>query len=77
MQAEYRFPLFWRLGMVAFAGAGDVFDKFNETSFSTLKYAVGTGFRLRMLPEEKLNSRLDIGYGREGFAIFVGLGEAF
>jgi hypothetical protein len=77
LQAEYRFPLFWRLGMVAFAGAGDVFDRINDTSFSSLKYALGTGLRLRLLPEEKLNSRLDIGYGREGFAVFVGLGEAF
>ncbi|RDV16014.1 hypothetical protein DXT99_06470 [Pontibacter diazotrophicus] len=77
VQAEYRFPLFWRLGMVAFAGAGDVFNEFSETSFSTLKYSVGTGFRLRVLPDEKLHSRLDIGFGQEGFAINVGIGEAF
>lgn len=77
VQAEYRFPLFWRLGMVAFAGAGDVFNEFSETSLSTLKYSVGTGFRLRLLPEEKLHSRLDIGFGREGFAVHVGIGEAF
>ena len=77
VQAEYRFPLFWRLGMVAFAGAGDVYNDFSDTSFSTLKYSVGTGFRLRLLPEEKLHSRLDIGFGREGFAIYVGIGEAF
>ncbi|MFD3001681.1 BamA/TamA family outer membrane protein [Pontibacter toksunensis] len=77
VQAEYRFPLFWRLGMVAFAGAGEVFDDFSDTDFSTIKYSVGTGFRLRLLPEEKLHSRLDIGLGREGIAISVGLGEAF
>ncbi|GAB3539554.1 BamA/TamA family outer membrane protein [Pontibacter brevis] len=77
VQAEYRFPLFWRLGMVTFAGAGNVFNEFSENTISTLKYSVGTGFRLRLLPEEKLHSRLDIGFGQEGIAINVGLGEAF
>lgn len=76
-QAEYRFPLFWRLGMVAFAGAGNVFNDFSDNTVSTLKYSVGTGFRLRLLPEEKLHTRLDIGFGQEGVAINVGLGEAF
>lgn len=76
-QAEYRFPLIWKFGMVAFVGVGDVFDKPSDISFSTLKYSVGTGFRYSILPQEKLNSRLDIGYGREGFAVFVGIGEAF
>ena len=77
VQAEYRFPLFWRLGMVAFAGAGDVFDDFSDTSLSTLKYSIGTGLRLRLLPEEKLHTRLDVGLGSAGVAVTVGIGEAF
>ncbi|MCC9135433.1 BamA/TamA family outer membrane protein [Pontibacter silvestris] len=76
-QAEYRFPLFRKVGMVAFAGVGDVFDKPSDISLSTLKYSIGTGFRYSVLPQEKLNSRLDIGLGREGIAVFVGIGEAF
>ncbi|MCP2043803.1 BamA/TamA family outer membrane protein [Pontibacter sp. HSC-36F09] len=76
-QAEYRFPLFWRLGGAAFAGIGDVFDKPKDISFSTVKYSVGTGLRYAIRPDQKLNSRLDIGYGREGFNIYLMIGEAF
>ncbi|WP_299702097.1 BamA/TamA family outer membrane protein [uncultured Pontibacter sp.] len=76
-QVEYRFPLFWRLGMVAFAGIGDVFDKPSDIGFSTIKYSVGTGLRYAIRPEQKLNSRLDVGYGREGFNVYLMIGEAF
>lgn len=76
-QVEYRFPLFWRLGAAAFAGVGDVFDKPKDVSFSTLKYSVGTGLRYAIRPDQKLNSRLDIGYGREGINIYLMIGEAF
>lgn len=76
-QVEYRFPLFWKLGMAAFAGVGDVFDKPRDVNFSTLKYSVGTGFRYAIRPEQKLNTRLDVGYGREGFNVYLMIGEAF
>ena len=76
-QAEYRFPLFWRLGGAAFAGIGDVFDKPKDISFSTVKYSIGTGLRYAIRPDQKLNSRLDVGYGREGFNIYLMIGEAF
>jgi hypothetical protein len=76
-QVEYRFPLFWRLGMAAFAGVGDVFNNPSDINFSTVKYSVGTGLRYAIRPEQKLNSRLDVGYGREGFNVYLMIGEAF
>ncbi|WP_018478976.1 BamA/TamA family outer membrane protein [Pontibacter roseus] len=76
-QVEYRFPLFWKLGMATFAGVGDVFDKPNDISFSTVKYSVGAGLRYAIKPSQKLNSRLDVGYGREGFNLYIMIGEAF
>ncbi|MBD1397078.1 BamA/TamA family outer membrane protein [Pontibacter sp. JH31] len=76
-QVEYRFPLFWRLGMATFAGIGDVFGKPSDISLSTVKYSVGTGLRYAIRPEQKLNSRLDVGYGREGFNVYLMIGEAF
>ncbi|MHC2991906.1 membrane protein [Pontibacter sp. HJ8] len=76
-QLEYRFPLFWRFGMAAFAGIGDVFDKPEEVRFSTLKYSVGTGLRYALNQQQKLNVRADIGYGREGINFYVVIGEAF
>jgi hypothetical protein len=76
-QVEYRFPLFWKLGMATFLGIGDVFDKPSDISLSTVKYSIGTGLRYAINPNQKLNSRLDVGYGREGFNIYLMIGEAF
>lgn len=76
-QAEYRFPVWRRFSMVAFTGIGDVFDNTADLEFDKLKYTVGTGLRFALNPEEKINIRVDAGYGREGINFFVVLGEAF
>ncbi|WP_439881856.1 BamA/TamA family outer membrane protein [Pontibacter sp. MBLB2868] len=76
-QVEYRFPVYRRFGMTAFAGLGDVFDKASDVDFSTLKYSIGTGLRYALNQEQKLNIRADIGYGREGSNFYIVIGEAF
>ncbi|WP_162427298.1 BamA/TamA family outer membrane protein [Pontibacter pudoricolor] len=76
-QAEYRFPVWRRFSMVAFTGVGDVFDKTADLELNRLKYTIGTGLRFALNPEEKINIRMDAGYGREGINFFVVLGEAF
>ena len=76
-QLEYRFPLYRRLGMAAFAGIGDVFDKPADVNFSTLKYSLGTGLRYALNQEQKLNLRFDLGYGSEGANFYIVIGEAF
>ncbi len=76
-QAEYRFPLFWRFGMVTFAGAGDVFSSVNQLSFNRLKYSVGIGLRFIVNPAERLNIRFDYGYGREGGYFYFMVAESF
>jgi len=76
-QAEYRFPLYRRLGLAAFAGVGDVFGEPSDVHFSTLKYSVGSGLRYALSKEQKLNIRVDLGYGREGSNFYIVIGEAF
>lgn len=76
-QLEYRFPLFWRLGMTTFAGAGDVFSRTQDLSWSNMKYSVGMGLRLLVNAAERVNIRLDYGYGREGGYFYFGVAEAF
>jgi len=76
-QLEYRFPLFWRFGLVTFAGAGDVFRLGSDLSFSNLKYSIGAGLRFVVNPAERLNIRLDYGYGREGGYFYFVVAEAF
>ncbi len=63
LQAEYRFPLIWRLGGATFASVGRVSDKLDKFSFDNLKYAVGAGLRFALIKGERLNLRLDYGLG--------------
>jgi outer membrane protein assembly factor BamA len=76
-QVEYRFPLFWRFGLVGFAGLGDVFNNLNDLSIRTTKYSVGTGLRFIVNPAERLNIRLDYGHGREGGYFYFIVSESF
>jgi len=78
IQAEYRVPLFWRLGAAAFAGIGDVGKSIADFGLDFPKYSFGGGFRVALNKTEKLNLRLDYGIGRghsNGF--YFQLGEAF
>ena len=76
-QLEYRFPLFWRFGGVAFAGAGDVFGPSSNLSLKNLKYSIGAGLRFVVNPSERLNIRLDYGYGKEGGHFYFVVAESF
>ncbi len=76
-QLEYRFPLFWRFGMVVFGGAGDVFSAPKDLGLNELKYSVGTGLRFVVNPAERLNIRLDYGYGTEGGHFYFVVAESF
>ncbi|WP_370087659.1 BamA/TamA family outer membrane protein [Ekhidna sp.] len=77
-QVEYRRPLFWRFGMTVFAGVGDVAYDLDDFSLSEFKYIAGIGGRLAIMPDRKLNARLDIGVGRGGqTGIYIGISEAF
>ncbi len=76
-QLEYRFPLIWRFGMVTFAGVGDVFSKHTDLSTESLKYSVGAGLRFVVNPAERLNIRIDYGYGKEGGYFYFVVAESF
>jgi outer membrane protein assembly factor BamA len=76
-QLEYRFPLFWRLGMVGFAGIGDVFSSVSDIRANTLKYSIGSGLRFVVNPAERLNIRLDYAIGREGGYFYFAVAESF
>jgi outer membrane protein assembly factor BamA len=78
VQAEYRVPLFWRFGAVAFGDVGNVGPTLSELNFQDLKYSYGGGLRLALNKNEKLNLRLDYGLAKgssQGF--YLQLGEAF
>ena len=76
-QVEYRLPLFWRFGMVAFAGAGDVFDAPKDLGLSTIKYSAGLGLRFVVNTAERLNIRFDYAIGQEGGNFYFMVSESF
>lgn len=77
-QVEYRVPIWWRIGAVAFVGAGDVFGHLDDLSLARLKASGGVGLRFAYDQEERFNIRLDYAWGRFGESSFyLMFGEAF
>lgn len=76
-QTEYRFPIYKRLGAVAFVGIGDVFSNPEQLSFSYLKYSYGGGLRFTINKKERLNIRFDYGFGRDQSSFYLMVTEAF
>lgn len=78
-QLEYRFPLFWRLRGVVFAGAGQVASDWGKVSANVnhVEVAAGGGLRFALDRDERLNVRLDMGVGRLGPAFYFHVSEAF
>lgn len=78
VQTEYRRDLFWRIGMVAFAGVGDVAQNIGDFRLDEFKYVAGIGGRFAAVRDQKLNIRADFGIAKGGqTAIYIGLREVF
>ena len=80
VQAEYRIPLFWRIGAVGFAGIGNNGDRLGDLNFQDLKYSAGGGLRVALNRKERLNLRIDYGWGLGqslSNGLYFQLGEAF
>jgi outer membrane protein assembly factor BamA len=79
-QAEYRWQTWKSIGFVFYGGAGQVAADAAELALSELRYTLGTGLRLTIIPKENINLRLDyaLGLGKSsGSGFYLGLGEAF
>lgn len=75
-QIEYRFPIVWRFGGVAFAGAGMVSNAIDRFDAAKLYAAGGGGLRFAPSPKAPVNVRLDVAYGDEP-RFYLDVGEAF
>jgi len=77
-QIEYRIvPLWWRFGIVGFVGLGDVSNNIKNFEIKKFKYSIGCGLRYLFNLQEKINLRLDMGYGKNTSGIYITFGEAF
>ncbi len=63
------------LQLVPFADVGRVFDGFRDLDRAAWQPVGGIGFRLELPPATR--GRLDLGWGREGLAVFLTLGYPF
>ena len=75
---EIRYPLFWRLSMVAFIEAGNVWERYYSYNLGNLGYAAGPGIRI----ETPIGPvRLDLGFPlwnqKTSPQFFISVGQAF
>ncbi len=76
--AEYRAPIWWRFSLVAFGGIGNVYSEKNPLFNNEFHYSFGGGIRLRVLPKDNLNIRIDYGYySKYNSGFYFTLGECF
>ena len=76
-QAEYRIPLWWRFGLVGFVGVAQVSPMINEFALNRFWFAGGLGIRFLLNPDDRINLRLDLGYGNNSSGTYITVTEAF
>jgi hypothetical protein len=76
-QTEYRTIIWWRIGVVGFLGFGDVASKPSRFNLKELKYSYGLGVRFVLDKVEKLNVRMDVGFGKNSSGLYFAIEEAF
>lgn len=74
VNAEYRFPLFWRLGGNVFADAGTVWHSLRTIDFGETAVDAGIGLRFYM-PDFVV--RVDAAWSREGMGLYFNFGHVF
>jgi hypothetical protein len=77
VQMEYRQIVWWRLGFAAFLGVGEVGPEFRNFSLNGLWPSYGLGLRFVFDEQEKINIRVDAGFGTNTSGIYFSLEEAF
>lgn len=79
-QAEYRLPIYWRIGGVAFAGLGRLAPRLGELADLRprhLKYSIGGGLRYTVDRAERITVRADLARASGDTGVYVTLLEAF
>ncbi len=77
LQAEYRFPIVWRLGGVVFGGVGQVAPAVADLSLKDPKVAGGAGLRFLLEEAQHVNLRVDFGLSLEQNGFYLQITEAF
>lgn len=70
-------PLLEKFGFVAFLETGEVAGNIEDFSLNRLKFSYGMGLRISFLMNDRLNVRLDIGFGEQNKSLSMGSREEF
>jgi outer membrane translocation and assembly module TamA len=78
-QAEYRAPVWWKLGAAAFVSAGQVAPELSGLRIDAFHPAAGFGLRFLIQEEEGVQIRADFAWGFdvESSGFYINIGEAF
>jgi outer membrane protein assembly factor BamA len=77
VQVEYRTHVWWRFGAVAFVGTGEVMPRLADFRFGELHISGGGGVRFTFNEAERVNLRVDMGFGQGTSGLYFGIEEAF
>jgi hypothetical protein len=77
LQAEYRLPVWWRFGLVGFAGVAQVADQVDHFAVNRFWFAGGLGLRFLWNRKERISLRLDYGIGNNSSGTYITVTEAF
>ncbi len=77
MQAEARIPIWKIFSLAAFGSIGEVSPTVNQFALNKIKLTGGAGIRMRLLQTQKINMRIDAGFGKDSYGIYVDFSEAF
>ncbi|HMS70340.1 MAG TPA: BamA/TamA family outer membrane protein, partial [Saprospiraceae bacterium] len=76
-QTEYRYPIYKRLGGVAFYGVGTLNNKVENLLRGPYKQSGGLGLRFLLNKRDLINLRLDYAFTNEGGNFYATVKEAF
>jgi hypothetical protein len=76
-QLEYRWQFYKRFGMVAFGGVGEVAPTVDEFDADDLLPSAGVGLRYMVAEKSRVNVSIDFAVGRDSYAFYSRVGEAF
>lgn len=76
-QAEYRKTIKGAVGLIVFAGMGDVANKVSDFDITRFRPSYGFGLRYLLDAKEDLNLRFDWGFGDNTNNFYLNISEAF
>jgi hypothetical protein len=77
LTAEYRWEIATGLNMALFVDGGNVFHRPDQFSLAQMEGSAGFGLRFISQSDRKMLARLDMGFSREGFRVWLKVPELF